>query len=333
MILFRRHLKSCPATAGTSRRWYKDCRCPVWADQRGEGGTVRSLKTSDWDKAVALSSSKSCSLARAAADWELSIFHANKAARTLEKYGSTLRKFVACSDRWGFTEVAEVTPEAIETFVNEPGAPATRAKRLTILRQFLKYCQRHGWCKDNPAELVEAPKIKPTRYPTPFSQEQLERIFADLERDQDRRFALLAKLLLASGMRVGDAVGIQASSLRDQGILLRTEKTGGEVLLPLEAGLFDAVRAVAASGGFPAGQSTPTFIRQVQRRFKRAFEVAGCPQASVHWFRHTRASLLRAKGATPAEVGDILGISARTAERSYTKWCPERKKRLEWLLR
>lgn len=317
MTLFRRHQKNC-LPGRIQGRECTSCDCPVWRDDRADGGKLRSLGTSDWAKAEAMRAGEPVGLLEASAKWLAHVVRQGSKPVTIEKYKTVVCQFIVYAGKWGFTSLHDVQRETIQAFAEgRPGAPATRAKRVTILKQFLGWCCYQGWLQSNPAGSVESPKIRPTRFPCAFTKEQTAAILQELGADRDKRYELLARLMLATGLRISDAVAIEPDQLQDGEIRLRTKKTAGEVRLPLEAGLFRTVVAQVQSGGFHPCQSTPCFVRAAQRRFKAAFVAAGIPKATVHTLRHDFASRLASRGATTQEIARAMGISTAVADKTY----------------
>jgi integrase len=81
----------------------------------------------------------------------------------------------------------------------------------------------------------------------PFTDEEIELILAAIEHYPDQenaiRLSALFLLLRYSGLRLGDAVTISRDRIENGTLILRTEKTGTLVRLPLPQKVVDAVAA------------------------------------------------------------------------------------------
>lgn len=111
---------------------------------------------------------RNAALAREYLDWQRK---RNRARETLFIYTDTLNKVLA----WiGSTPLAAVSTRTLEQFVERPrrrrrswhpqaepylGAPATRARDVTVLRSFYRYLTERGYVGLNPAVLLIAPTI------------------------------------------------------------------------------------------------------------------------------------------------------------------------------
>ena len=117
------------------------------------------------------------------------------------------------------------------------------------LRAFFRFCVESGRILDNPARLLKAPKVK--QKPTlPFSPEEWEKVLWATEiypdRPKGRRAQVKAFMLLLrhSGLRIGDAVSLEAKRIQDGKLLLYTAKAGTPVWLPLPEEVVSALQRI-----------------------------------------------------------------------------------------
>jgi site-specific recombinase XerD len=274
-------------------------------------------------------------ISSAAESWAAHLNYLGRAPRTLSKYESCLEHFAVCAHVWGFSKLDSVTAETVEQFVGKFPAPASRAKALSILRQFFGFCLFKGWCDANPASGVASPKVRGMSSPTPLSADASYALLARFSEPENRKLWLLAKLMLETGIRLGDALRLDLASLQGDRLAFRTEKTNGQVpAIPLSADLAAGLRAHALDGKvfLRPGVELASLTRDVQRKFKAAFVAVGVPEATIHWFRHSFASHLAAKGATTDEIAMILGISPAVARKTYIHFTAAWQNRLKTLL-
>ena len=120
---------------------------------------------------------------------------------------------------------------------------ATRARRLSAIRQFFRFAFEEDWREDNPAVQIKGPG-REKRLPKTLSVEEVERLLeaartmgreAGRKRQSDRsRNVCLMEVLYATGMRVTELVSLPVSAARgDPRMLLIRGKGGKERMVPL----------------------------------------------------------------------------------------------------
>lgn len=170
------------------------------------------------------------------------------AENTLLSYGRDLKVFSDwLGDRGGDLEHA--ARNEIETYLvgceAQGLAPATRARRLSAIRQLYRFAYEEGWRGDNPAERISGPR-RAERLPKTLSVEEVDRLLAAArERGRETvRNTCLMEVLYATGLRVSELVSLPVSAARgDPRMLLVKGKGGKERMVPLSP---DARAAIAA---------------------------------------------------------------------------------------
>jgi integrase/recombinase XerD len=354
LTIYRRHQKKCPHR-GKGRGWRR-CECPIWVDGFVGGVEIReSLDTREWQIALNRSRTWEETALRPAQPtpkpltdaWTefLSDLDARKLAEsTVRKYKLLRRQMEGFAATKGFRFLVEFDLPAVGEFrASWSDGPRSSAKKLERLRAFLRFAQRRKWIADNPALDLRAPKV--TLCPTlPFTQEEMIKILAGADKylaempahgkENGRRIRALVLLLRYSGMRISDAVNLQASKLAGNRLFLYTQKTG----VPVNALLPDfVVKALEATpkvnedfyfwGG--AGK-LDSAVRSWQTRLRRLFEIAGIPDGHPHRLRDTFAVELLLTGVPIERVSVLLGHqSVRITERHYSPWVRSRQEQLE----
>jgi integrase/recombinase XerD len=97
-------------------------------------------------------------------------------------------------------------------------AEATRARRLSAIRQLYRFAFLEGWRADDPGALLKGPRKARTLPPT-LSETDVDRLLlaaADHGRTPGERLltTCLMQLLYATGLRVSELVGLPAASVR-----------------------------------------------------------------------------------------------------------------------
>jgi len=127
-------------------------------------------------------------------------------------------------------------------------AQATRARRLSAIRQLYRFAFEEGWRADNPAIQIKGPG-RAKRLPKTLSVDEVDRLIGAAQtmgsaRDERLRNTCLMELLYATGMRVSELVSLPVAAARgDPRMLLVRGKGGKERMVPLSPGARDALAA------------------------------------------------------------------------------------------
>ena len=339
--LWRRHLRSCPYSRKPNPRKWKGCKCPIWVQGSLHGEWMKkALSVRNWESAQ-----------RLVRDWEAGTKHrtipikeaCDRFSQDAEARGigpAQLGKYNLLTKElkdW-FPErvVASVTVDDVRAYRESWDlSPVSAGKKLERLRAFLKFCMDSGWIQDNPARLLKAPKAKPK--PTlPFSPEEWEKVLWATElypdRPKGRRVQVKAFILLLrhSGLRIGDAVSLEAKRIRDGKLLLYTAKAGTPVWLPLpEEVLMSLQRTGATDRFFWSGTGKlKSAVADWQRSLARLFKLAGV-KGHAHMLRDFFAVDLLNHGVSLENVAALLGNTVRIAEKHYAPWVKSRQLELE----
>jgi integrase/recombinase XerD len=233
-------------------------------------------------------------------------------------------------------------------------APASRARRLSAIRQLFKFLATEGLVADDPAHGLSGPK-KARALPKTLSVAEVDRLIetarARIEpaRGRDRVRALrlyaLIEMLYATGMRVSELVSLPRSVLAgDSRVLAIKGKGGRERLVPLNQAARAALERYL-NVGFEDGLAPmlPTkwlfasrgaeghFTRQrLGQELKELAAEAGIDpeRVSPHVLRHAFASHLLDRGADLRSVQQLLGHADISTTQIYTHVLEERLKKL-----
>jgi integrase len=239
----------------------------------------------------------------------------------------------------GAYKLAKLTPLAIQqmysTMLGNGLAPRTIRYTHAVLKSALKQAIKWQMLRSNPADNVDLPKQ--TRQEMNVLTPEQAKCF--LEACVYNRWGILFELLLVSGMRPGEALGLKwedvdwknnrihvkrALSRTKEGWRLEEPKTPQSrrtILLPEEVmqDLKEHRRAQAeeklASSSytdyglvFACNNGEPLEERNIVNRFfKPLLKEAGLPDIRLYDLRHTCATLLLAAGENPKVVSERLG--------------------------
>ena len=171
------------------------------------------------------------------------------------------------------------------------------------------------------------PPARPEDEPEPYTTQDVSKIIAACDqfgRGPYERLRARAMVLVLryTGLRVSDLATLAKSRVRDGMILLRTQKTGGLVFLPvpieLQAALAQLPPPREASPDCPffswnGRTSTRAVVGIAERTLAAVFKKCKVPGAHAHRFRHTLATDILTQGGTIQDVADVLGIRSEVA--------------------
>ncbi|MGR3585378.1 MAG: tyrosine recombinase, partial [Pseudooceanicola nanhaiensis] len=220
---------------------------------------------------------------------------------------------------------------------------ATRARRLSAIKQLYRFAFDEGWRADNPAIQIRGPG-RDKRLPKTLTVEEVDRLIAaahDTGRTPaDRvRNTCLVELLYATGMRVTELVSLPVSAVRgDPRMLLIRGKGGKERMVPLSAPAREAMTAwlalrdteeeAARAKGKPPSRflfpSRGKLGHLTRNRFYlliKEIAVAGGvspDKVTPHTLRHAFATHLLAGGADLRAIQTLLGHADLATTEIYT---------------
>jgi integrase len=231
------------------------------------------------------------------------------------------------------TKVDAVTTDEIEKLhrkLTAAGSPARANSVVKMLGKMFALAVRWGWRSDNlnPARGVEKNHdAKRKRY---LSGDELARLTAALTAHPDQQSANVIRLLLLTGARRGEVLGMRWVDLDlGNGIWLKPAtltKQNRPHEVPLSAPACALLAEIAAQRGegefvFPGGDSD-TRQTQIQRFWHRLCRDAGLVDCRVHDLRHSFASTLVSSGASLPLIGALLGHSSPTTTARYSHLYP-----------
>jgi len=278
------------------------------------------------------------------------------AQNTLLAYGRDLKDVSAWLAGRGrdFATAARGDVEAYLVHCDAQGfSRATRARRLSAIKQLYRFAFDEGWRADNPAIQIRGPG-RDKRLPKTLTVEEVDRLIAaahDTGRTPaDRvRNTCLVELLYATGMRVTELVSLPVSAVRgDPRMLLIRGKGGKERMVPLSAPAREAMTAwlalrdteeeAARAKGEPPSRflfpSRGKLGHLTRNRFYlliKEIAVAGgvAPdKVTPHTLRHAFATHLLAGGADLRAIQTLLGHADLATTDIYTHVLDARLKEL-----
>jgi integrase/recombinase XerD len=224
-------------------------------------------------------------------------------------------------------------------------------RRLSALSSFYKWAMRHEIAESDPVYLADKPK-RPQRIPVWLEREEQARLDATIKSRENipinifgdnktqmtetrRRYEMLFGLLLNSGLRISEALGLKVSDVRLVDGTAKSVRVIGkgdkERLVPLPGNFGavfgfwlkdrpkgDAVFARAPGQKAVSRQSAGAYLRGMLKK-------AGIDKKiSPHKLRHTYATNLLNAGAELVDIKALLGHESIATTQIYTNVGQER---------
>jgi len=279
------------------------------------------------------------------------------AINTIDAYRRDLSDFSAHITARG-KSVVDAVPDDIRHYLGKLAAQglaaSSSARKLSAVRQFFKFLYAEGIRSDNPATIIDRPRLA-RPLPKTLSIDDVERLLEHARKQIDKaaapqklralRLNCLVEVIYATGLRVSELVGLPVSAATsDERFLFVRGKGGRERLVPLSQ---PAKRSMAAylrqlnvrldgrAGDqpwlFPSrGRSGHLTRQRFGQELKELGLLAGIDprQLSPHVMRHAFASHLVAHGADLRSVQQMLGHADISTTQIYTHVLDERLKQL-----
>jgi integrase/recombinase XerC len=246
---------------------------------------------------------------------------------TLRAYRKDLELFFQSSA--GGLELGDVRG-FVASEINRGQKKSTASRRLAALRSFLKYLNREGLLKKNPARLISSPKL-PKQLPRFLT---VDEIFGLVEKPEglsfiEQRDRAILELLYSSGLRVGELSGLNVEDVNlEEGLVKVMGKGRKERIVPVGSKAREALRSYLVEKMLQKKSDKALFvsrngkrldprgIRRIVRKYSLALGIEG--KVSPHTLRHTFATHLLQSGADLRVIQELLGHASLSTTQKYT---------------
>jgi integrase len=318
-----------PLGVSNGRRRFKRARCRTEEDAFRELERMRNAYGAGVEPAL-------MTLDAYLDDW-LANVRPTIAAATFTSYSGHARLHIR--PLLGGMVVSRIRPADVRRLIADRLAvglsPATVRRVVTTLHMALGQAVRERALSTNPAANLRLP-LAPRHEIRAMTWEDADRIVAAVRGDS---FEALYVLLLFTGMRVGEATGLDWRDVDLEGrrLFVRRGKTHASArVVPLAQLAYEAMvahQAVSVS----IDPADPVFVgpRRGQRlrvdvvthHFPRLLEAAGLPRMRVHDLRHGTATLLLSLGVPSRDIADLLGHATPSVTMNVYMHVTERMQR------
>ncbi len=232
----------------------------------------------------------------------------------------------------------DITFEHIQEFLfqfsKKKFSERTQARWVSSIKAFFKYLQDDELRSDNPAALVEGPKLG-LYLPDTLSYEDVERIIKaiDISTDLGKRNQCMIEVLYGCGLRVSELIDLKISNINFKELYLKVEGKGDKTrFVPLALYTAQLIREYidTVRSKYKINKKCEDILFLNSRGsamsrvivfiiIKELTEKAGISKKiSPHTFRHSFATHLLQNGADLRYIQEMLGHSSITTTEIYT---------------
>ena len=266
-------------------------------------------------------------------------YERNVSINTITAYRDDLESFVAflCDDYFtmgrDLVELRRVDHLTIRAYLAHLArrklARSSIARHLSALRSFFKYLMRESAVEANPARGVATPK-REKHLPSVMQTSDIALLLEqpDLSTNLGIRDRAWLELLYASGLRIGELVGIDIDDIELRARLVKVRGKGSkERIVPFGSKAEEAVRAYLAvregdaeeNALFLNYRGARITTRSVRRLFDGYLRDASLRAGiSPHTMRHSFATHLLNAGADLRGIQELLGHASLSTTQKYT---------------
>lgn len=260
------------------------------------------------------------------------------ARNTLESYSRDLNKFFLFLKKKKVETAAYVDRALITGYLlslkEEGRAPSTISRNVASIRSFFNFLVQEELLRDNPAQLVKAPRIE-KKLPRVLTAKEVDRLLQQPRDDGQSglRDKAMLELLYASGIRVSELVSLNISDFSPEVGYLRCRGKGmKERIVPVGSVAVNYVREYLHSCRpkmLKAYDERALFLNHHGRRLTRqgfwkilkkyAQQSRIKGDVTPHTLRHSFATHLIENGADLRSVQEMLGHSDISTTQIYTQ--------------
>ena len=272
-------------------------------------------------------------------------YERNLSPHTLRNYASDLEQFkvhlfgVENRTDVPLDEIDRLTIREWMASLHGDHKKTSVARKLASLRTFFQFLIREGKLESNPAKQVATPRVE-RKLPNHLSIEDAVRFIEtpDVATDLGRRDRAIIEFLYATGIRVGELVGINIADVDFREKMVRvTGKRKKQRIVPFGEPALQAVMLYMEEtrtlflNECPAADRDPQALflhrrggrittRSVGRLIDKYIKLCSdIHDISPHSLRHTFATHLLDQGADLRDIQELLGHARLTTTQIYTQ--------------
>lgn len=266
-------------------------------------------------------------------------FEKNFSDNTLDAYLRDIKKL----ESFATADLGEITPqdisyENLQEYIYQLSknkiSERSQARGISSIKAFFKFLLEEEYRDDNPASLLEGPKLG-LYLPDTLSMEDIDRVIENIDTTTDigKRNQCILEVLYGCGLRVSELVDLKISNINFKENYLMVEGKGEKTrLVPLAkstaAFILEYIETVRVNAKFNKKFQDTLFLNSRGTNMSRVIvfiiikemtQKAGITKSiSPHTFRHSFATHLLQNGADLRFIQEMLGHSSITTTQVYT---------------
>ena len=214
--------------------------------------------------------------------------------------------------------------------------PRTLARKISALRSFFRFLQRESYIKENPAALLQTPKLDKL-LPKFLSESEMNEFLESPKTDTEfgKRDRAILETLYSAGMRVSELVGLNVSHVDLFSNMAKVSGKGKkERLVPLGSKAVDSIQEYLSARKH--NNKEALFLNKNGHRLstkgvcdithKYIKLTSSKINISPHVLRHSFATHMLNRGADLRSVQELLGHVNLSTTQIYTHVTTERLK-------
>lgn len=273
-------------------------------------------------------------------------YERNYSSHTVLAYRKDLEQFsLFLTDEYGVDDLSRADADMIRFWLlrlMEEGLSARSVNRkLSSLKSFWRYLLAKGLAKENPCRKLLSPKVHKS-LPSFLKKDEMESLLDDVSESEDisefvaKRNRLMIEMLLQTGMRRSELMGLALSDVDMSSCLLRVKgKRDKQRLIPFGPMLQSMIQDYLDSRAqwqsqcedlydfsdclFVRENGKPLYPQLVYRLVHdKLSQCSSLAKKSPHVLRHSFATTLLNNGAQLNAVKELLGHANLSATEVYT---------------
>jgi site-specific recombinase XerD len=265
--------------------------------------------------------------------WQLAMKAERKSPGTIKVYGDGVNKFLRwCTDTGQPAELTRTTVQAFLADLLDDGAEANTAKsRDLALKRYAAWLVDEGELSSNPLVGLKPPKGD-HKVVHALTDDELKQLIKACQGKslQDRRDEAIVRLMLETGVRASEVIGMQVSdvNVQDGLVTVRRGKGGKGRVAPFSVQTATAIdrymrarrsHRLADTGALWVGGGGKTFgYYGLDKALKDRAQTAGIEGFHLHLMRHTAATRWLRAGGSEGGLMAVAGWSTRAMVDRYT---------------
>jgi len=256
---------------------------------------------------------------------------------TIDSYTRDLKKLTSFLDENEINlSPISIDEEVIHQFIYDVAKkinPKSQARIISGLRNFFDYLIFEDYRKNNPTDLIEAPKIG-RKLPDTLSEEEINELIAaiDLSHPQGERNRTILETMYSSGLRVSELITIKISDLFfDEGFIRVIGKGNKQRFVPIhykaQKYILSYIKDIRIHINPIKGFEDTIFLNRRGKGLTRqmvfiilkdlAIKINLKKKISPHTLRHSFATHLLKNGADLRAIQQMLGHESITTTEIY----------------